>query len=89
MASRPARWRSAVAAASAARDQLIDALDALEEIRQEYEEWKDNLPESLQSSALYEKLVTVCDLDFESAKDGFDIIDEAEGMDLPLGFGRD
>lgn len=87
--SRPARWARAIEKATAARDELTEALDELEELRGEYEEWRDNLPENLQSSALYEKLDTIAGMDFESAKDGLDVIDEAEGADLPLGFGRD
>jgi hypothetical protein len=77
--SRSKRWAKAAAAAR-------DALEKLEEIRQEYEEWRDNLPENLQNSALGEKLNTVADLDIQSA---IDTVDEAENSDLPMGFGRD
>jgi hypothetical protein len=61
-----------------------------EELRSEYEEWKENLPENLQEGTLAEKLEAVCDLEFDGAIDDLEsLIGEAEGMDLPLGFGRD
>lgn len=55
-----------------------EAVETLRELQTEYQEWLDNLPESLQDSTLAEKLQTVCDLD----------IDELD-VDLPRGFGRD
>lgn len=102
--SRPKRWEEAVAECRrqydiimTAGDDLASALSDLDGIRQEYEEWRDNLPESLQQSALGEKLDVVVDLDIESAaNDPLDnwgdlesLLDEAEGAELPLGFGRD
>jgi hypothetical protein len=98
--SRPQRWAALVAEArerldalSQARDDLKDSLDALGELRQEYEEWKDSLPDNLQGSSLADKLETVCGIDFESADIDLDeltsLVDEAEGVELPLGFGRD
>jgi hypothetical protein len=77
--SRSARWGEAASAASA-------ALTDLKDIQQEFQDWMDNLPENLQSSNLADKLQTVCDLDIEGAQS---TIEEAEGADLPLGFGRD
>lgn len=77
--SKSKRWSRLCATAK-------DALDQLKEMQDEYQEQLDNLPENLQSSARGEKLSTVCDLDLESA---VSTIDEAEGTDLPLGFGRD
>lgn len=77
--SRPARWAEAASAA-------VAALETLSEIQAEYQEWRDNLPENLQDSALGEKLQAVCDLDLDSA---LDAANEADGADLPLGFGRD
>ena len=62
--SRPQRW--------------ADAIEILRELQGEYQDWLDNLPESLQSSVLAEKLEEVCALDI----DQFDV-------ELPLGFGRD
>jgi hypothetical protein len=100
--SRPVRWAEAVGAATAARDKvteaaddLVAALSDLNDIKAEYEEWRDTLPENLQQSALGEKLNEVCDLEFDSDDPLSDwetvseAIDNADGIDLPLGFGRD
>ena len=102
--SRSARWMEAVeecktqfdAVTNAAED-LSTALRDLRSIQEEYEEWQGNLPESLQSSALGEKLEAVMDIDIESIADEpldswgqvEDAIGEAEGAELPVGFGRD
>jgi hypothetical protein len=77
--SRVDRWNEAASQASA-------ALADLRALQEEYQEWLDNLPENLQSSAVGEKLTTVCELDIEGA---LDTANEAEGVDLPLGFGKD
>ena len=55
-----------------------DAIETLRDLQGQYQEWLDNLPESLQDSTLAEKLQAVCELD----------IDELD-VDLPRGFGRD
>jgi hypothetical protein len=76
---------------------LESAIDELTSIQEEYTEWKDNLPENLASSALGEKLEEVTGLDIENIPDNVrtaideasSIIDEADGVDLPQGFGRD
>lgn len=62
--SRVQRWQTAV--------------ELLRELQAEYQEWLDNLPESLEDSTLAEKLQAVCDID----------LDELD-VDLPKGFGRD
>ncbi len=62
--SRPQRWADAVA--------------TLRVLQEEYQDWSDNLPENLQSTALAEKLEAVCEVD----------VDQLD-IDLPLGFGRD
>lgn len=77
--SRSARWHGACSKAN-------EALAELSDLKSEYEKWRDNLPENLQSSPLGEKLEAVCDLDLDSA---IDAIGEAEDLDLPQGFGRD
>ena len=103
--SRPARWAAAVDRAQqamAAIDELLDAvtdaLSDLDEIRCEYEEWLDNLPESLQDSATADLLNAVCDLDtssytgrvdVDSLSDVASLLEEADGIQLPRGFGRD
>ena len=102
--SRTTRWQEACSAAVDARSkvqeaagELSAALTELRDVQSEYENWRDGLPENLQGSALGEKLDTVCDIDIESGMDDplddwgtiSDAIDEAEGADLPMGFGRD
>lgn len=98
--SRGKRWAAAVAAASTALDavstavtDLESAIDDLKDIQSEFQEWKDNLPENLQSSPLGEKLDTVCSIDLDGATVEVEhiqnVIDEADNADLPLGFGRD
>lgn len=100
--SRPARWAAAVTEAQRALSALDEAyskmesaLSAMSDVRAEYEEWKDALPENLQASALGEKLEEVCNLDIpDDARDSTyadleEIIGQAESIDLPLGFGRD
>lgn len=61
-------------------------LNELLEVQQEYQEWLDNLPENLQSSALGEKLSTLCEIDLQGAADA---ASEAANADMPQGFGRD
>jgi hypothetical protein len=101
--SRPVRWGEAVGAAMAARDKVTEAADELasalsdlRDIQSEYQDWLDNLPENLQNgSALAEKLEAVCELELESDnpleewETVNEAIDNADGMELPLGFGRD
>ncbi len=79
MASRPQRWAKAIEVARAA---VID----LEELRSEYEEWLDNMPEGLEDSPTAEKLQEIVDLDLDQLTDG---LDEFENAELPRGFGRD
>lgn len=77
--SRIDRWCDAASAAS-------EALGELKAVQEEYQEWKDSLPENLAYSGLGEKLDAVCDLDIEGAQS---TADEAASAELPLGFGRD
>jgi hypothetical protein len=62
--SRPQRW--------------AEAVETLRELQRVYQEWLDNLPDSLQDSALAEKLEALCELDLEQLD-----------VDVPRGFGRD
>ena len=102
--SRAQRWTDATGNALAALEQLTGHLDDLENalselrsVQEEYEGWKDNLPENLASSALGEKLEAVSSLDIEDAaqkiRDAIEevqgTVEEAEGIDPPQGFGRD
>lgn len=85
-----------------------EALEDLEELKNEYEEWYDNMPEQLQDGPTGEKLQEISYMEFEveidtevtvpdielpeieiDLSDLEEKLDEAEGADLPLGFGRD
>ena len=83
---RNARWEEAAARCRRVKDQLDAALSDLRDLQAEYQEVRDNLTENLASSTFGEKLDAVCDLDLDL---DLSVIDEADGMDLPLGFGRD
>ena len=51
---------------SAASD-FENAIQELANVKQEYQEWYDGMPENLQGSATGEKLSMICDIDVESA----------------------
>jgi hypothetical protein len=71
-----ARWANAATRAEKALSELRDMQGALEQ-------WRDNLPENFQGSAVAEKLDAVCDLEIHGA---LEIVQEAAGLDLPRGF---
>jgi hypothetical protein len=102
--SRSSRWAEAVAECQAAMEaiqqleaDLSNGLAHLRDLQYEYEEWYDNLNEGGQAGATGEKLTEVIELDIESYLDSpleswgevVNAVEMAEGMDLPLGFGRD
>jgi hypothetical protein len=102
--SRPKRWQEASSNCLAAFAKIREGLDELEaatselkSVQEEYEEWRDGQPENLQQSPLGEKLEAVCEIDIESihqtVSDAVDeaegVAEEADGIDLPQGFGRD
>lgn len=76
---RNARWSRAASKASESISELIG-------LRDEFQDWYDNMPENLQQSALGEKLETITQIDLDSAESA---IEEADGADLPQGYGRD
>lgn len=101
---RTQRWGDAITKASASLDKIKVALDDLDNalgdlrsVQEEYEEWRDNLPENLVNSSLGEKLEVVCDLGIEdlaqtvrdAVEESEGVVEEARGIDLPVGFGRD
>ncbi len=79
MKSRPARWSDAASRA-------VTALEEMQEMQSEYQEWLEGLPDNLRESAVAEKLEIITEIDFDSA---IETVSEAEDADLPLGFGRD
>lgn len=91
--SRQDRWIKAANEAESFLNQAFEALEELKAVQEEYIEWRDNLPENLQGSAVGEKLDTVCDLDIDGmlseVEQTRDNMSEAQSMDMPQGFGRD
>lgn len=98
--TRAERWELAVAGVARALEAarpvvkaLEDALDDLRAVRDEYEEWRDALPDNQQSSHTAELLNAIVDLDVPSVEDALeevnDLVANAEDLDLPLGYGRD
>lgn len=103
--SRPKRWakacdelRTKVEAAQEAFNAIEDPMSELIELRDEYQDWKDNLPENLDQSPVSEKLGTLLDdncaeldqgLENFTLEELLELAETLEGADLPLGFGRD
>ncbi len=88
--SRPQRWATKIAAAQNYAADLDSVLEELQEIQSEYQDWRDNMPENLEQSTLGEKLDAVCELDFQDALGCVqEMLNEADSVELPLGFGRD
>ena len=83
----------------AAKGEVESAFEALRDLQSEYEDWQSGLAEVSQGTAMADKLDMVVALDLEPDLDGLDVnidlseiesaLDEAEGADLPLGFGKD
>ena len=69
-----------------AASSAVTALEELQEMQSEFEDWKEGLPDNLRESAVAEKLDSITEIDFDSA---IETVHEAEDADLPLGFGRD
>lgn len=101
--SRADRWSEALteleqaaSAVESAMDDASAALSTLAELKQEYEDWYENTPDSLKQSPLGEKLEAITQLDVPeewehstSVEDMRQLISDLEGVDHPLGFGRD
>jgi hypothetical protein len=92
--SRPKRWAKALDTLTKINFEEIDeALAEMNDLRSEYEDWQNNLPDSLQSGALADKLQTIIDLDFDDIISSLDdiksFISDLECIELPQGFGRD
>lgn len=84
--SRTQRWTDAATKVQDLAEQLETALEELKEVQQEYSDWYDNLPDSLQQSPVGEKLSAIQDLDLEP---DLSSLEGVADIDLPLGFGRD
>jgi len=80
--SRPTRWSEAV-------EKLAEAASELRELYDEYQEWRDGIPENMEDSATAQKLDDVLALDIDELET---VVDDFQGLgtdDLPKGFGRD
>jgi hypothetical protein len=61
-------------------DQWSDAINTLSNCLDGYQEWRENLPDSLADSALAERL--------DAMLEWRDLVDQLSLADLPRGFGR-
>jgi hypothetical protein len=80
------KTRKSPCALGTRRERRRNSVARTPKIRDEYQDWLDNLPENLQSSAVADKLLAIVEPDIDSA---VDTVQEAQSADLPLGFGRD
>lgn len=100
--SRPQRWAEAVANLQKALDEIDTQnvehyADNLLALREEYEQWQADMPENLMDSPTATLLDGVIDLDVEyigsniteAIDEARSLCEDAEGIELPRGFGRD
>lgn len=73
----------------AAATRIEQAAGAMSELRDEYQEWYDNLPEAFLDSPTSEKLEEVIDRLCEWIDQLEEVTAEARDLDLPIGYGRD
>ena len=97
--SRPQRWADAHARAEVARDQikeladgaLGEALGDLRDLQAEYQEWRDSLPENLESSPIADKLDAILELELDAAaadpmndwQSTDSVVEDCGAIDLP------
>ncbi len=62
-------------------EQWADAISTLTDCLDRYQQWRDNLPDSLADSTLAERL--------DAVLEWRDLVDQLSLVDLPRGFGRD
>ncbi len=66
-----------------------DAATDLRCVAEEYQEWFDNMPDNLQQSPTAEKCENAHS-ELDGAADEIEsACDDADGVELPIGFGRD
>jgi len=80
--SRRDRWNAAL-------ETIRQGVSELQELVDESQEWRDGIPENLEDSPVAEKLDAVISDGEQWVSDVETVVDDAEGADLPLGFGRD
>lgn len=85
-------------ATEAAVQEFNESVEVLKALREEYEEWQGNLPESMAQSETAARLEGVTSIEFseiDNAGDATEVataeaaIETAGNVDLPRGFGRD
>ncbi len=68
---------------------ILTGISDLEELKSEYEEWQENLPENFESSPVADKLdTTISDME-DAISEIQGAVEVLEVLDLPQGFGRD
>ena len=73
---------------AAIAEALHDAASQAEELRDEYQDWRDNIPDNLDESPVAEKLdaaIEALEMAIEAGMAG----DELDTVDPPRGFGKD
>jgi hypothetical protein len=92
--SRAERWDEAVGALSqayrdldTAAEEAQSALDLLQDLQREYQDWFDNMPDFTQDGPTGEKLSQICEIDLSDEGFNFvwleDVVDEVKAVDLP------
>lgn len=100
--TRPQRWAAAIEELKAVlykidTGDLECAADNLVAIQEEYEQWQADMPDNLVDSPTATLLEGVVDLDLsylaseilDAINGAESTLEDAEGIDLPRGFGRD
>ncbi len=77
--TRPERWAEALA-------QATNGVADLVELQTEYQDWQDNMTDSMDFEVVGERLEAVVGLDLGAVES---ILVKAGELKLPLGFGRD
>jgi hypothetical protein len=85
MAAKPKRLTKAQEWAAACT-QAVSALETLEGLRSDWADIYENMTDGLKQTPYGLKLEEMSNLDLQSA---LNTVQEAEGLDTPLGFGRD
>jgi hypothetical protein len=75
------RMPSGRSAAVRYRCAMGDAVQTLAGLLDEYEQWRDNLPESLTEGSTAQRIEELLELR--------DLVDQLQNAELPRGFGRD
>lgn len=86
------RWDKLTSKAINAVEELNDVKVGVEDMRDELQDWFDNMAENLQSGATGEKLEHVierCQFFIDALEELETASNDMDGADMPRGFGRD